>query len=521
MKNLINKIKALINRVDTGTWHSLLVLASFQVILVVLLLATSAGLTSLRQAHEETSRLIRDNQIKSLLISRMHESIRERMWRVYQMIDQHDDPFEIEQSWEKFSHLAGDFVRAREELLRFSLSETELIMLEEHRPLVNKTQEAMHRVIDFVRQNDINNARYWVRLARETAEQVLRDLNAMHATQEDTVQRQISKTTLESFSQSQRQVLIMDGLAVLFCLAVITFVIYRIMTREDALSQALNDLRVSNELLESRVAERTADLVAARDTALEASHTKSRFLANMSHELRTPLNAIIGYSDMIKEEIEDLSSKEILCDITKINSAGKNLLELINDILDISKIEAGKMDIKLHNFPLKPLINEVMDTVRPMISKNRNTLRLHYETDAEEMYADQMRVRQVLLNLLSNASKFTQHGTICLEVQQRSVNNRTWITFRIIDTGIGISKEQQIKLFKPFSQVDSSSTRKQGGTGLGLVISLKFCQMMGGNIYIQSDLGKGCTCTVELPLQVEQIVDLTDDIMGESTPLID
>jgi signal transduction histidine kinase len=237
----------------------------------------------------------------------------------------------------------------------------------------------------------------------------------------------------------------------------------------------------------------------------------------MSHELRTPLNAIIGYSDMIKEEIEDLSAKEILCDITKINSAGKNLLELINDILDISKIEAGKMDIKLHNFPLKPLINEVMDTVRPMISKNRNTLRLHYETDAEEMYADQMRVRQVLLNLLSNASKFTQHGTICLEVQQRLVNDRTWITFRIIDTGIGISKEQQIKLFKPFSQVDASSTRKQGGTGLGLVISLKFCQMMGGNIYIQSDLGKGCTCTVELPLLVEQIVDLTDDILGEST----
>jgi len=516
MKNLFNQIKALVYRVDTGTWHSLLVLASFQVILVVLLLATSAGLTSLRQAHDETSRLIRDNQIKSLLISKMHESIRERMWRVYQMIDQHDDPFEIERSWEIFTHFAGEFVSARERFLNFPLSEQEFIMMEEHRPLLNKTQEAMNRVIEFVRQGDIENARYWVRLARETAENVLRDLSTMHATQEDAVRQQVSKTTLESFSQSQRQVLIMDGLAVLFCLAVITFVIYRIMTREDALNQALSDLRESNELLESRVAERTADLVSARDTALEASHTKSRFLANMSHELRTPLNAIIGYSDMIKEEIEDLSAKEILCDITKINSAGKNLLELINDILDISKIEAGKMDIKLHNFPLRPLINEVMDTVRPMISKNRNTLRLHYETDADEMYADQMRVRQVLLNLLSNASKFTQHGTICLEVQQRLVNDRTWITFRIVDTGIGISKEQQIKLFKPFSQVDSSSTRKQGGTGLGLVISLKFCQMMGGNIYIQSDLGKGCTCTVELPLQVEQIVDLTDDILGES-----
>lgn len=516
MKKLFSKIKGLINRVDTGTWHSLLVLASFQVILVVLMLATSAGLTSLRQAHDETSRLTRDNQIKSLLISKMHESIRERMWRVYQIIDQHDDPFEVERAWEQFSYFAGDFVRARDELVKMPLSEQELMTITDHRPLLDKTQEAMNRVIELVRQGDIDGARYWVRLARETAEQVLRDLATMRVTQEDSVQRQISKTTLESFSQSQRQVLIMDGLAVLFCLAVITFVIYRIMTREDALNQALKDLRDSNELLESRVAERTADLVSARDTALEASHTKSRFLANMSHELRTPLNAIIGYSDMIKEEIEDLTPKEILCDITKINSAGKNLLELINDILDISKIEAGKMDIRLHSFPLKPLINEIMDTVRPMVSKNRNTLRLHYETDAEEMFADQMRVRQVLLNLLSNASKFTQHGTICLEVQQRLVNDRTWMTFRIIDTGIGISKEQQIKLFKPFSQVDSSSTRKQGGTGLGLVISLKFCQMMGGNIYIQSDLGKGCTCTVELPLQVEQIIDLTEDIMGES-----
>jgi signal transduction histidine kinase len=517
MNNLFRKIKVLVKRVDTGTWHSLLVLASFQVILVVLMLATSAGLTSLRQAHEETSRLIRDNQIKSLLISKMHESIRERMWRVYQAIDQHDDPFEIEQSWEKFSYLAGEFIRAREEFLQFPLSENELLMIEEHRPLINKTQEAMQRVIDFVRQNDVENARYWVKLARETAENVLRDLNIMHATQEDTVQRQVSKTTLESFSQSQRRVLIMDGLAVLFCLAVITFVIYRIMTREEALSQALNSLKESNELLESRVADRTADLVSARDTALEASHTKSRFLANMSHELRTPLNAIIGYSDMIKEEIEELTSQEILCDISKINSAGKTLLELINDILDISKIEAGKMEIRLHNFPLKPLVNEVMDTVRPMVSKNRNTLRLHYETDAEEMFADQMRVRQILLNLLSNASKFTQHGTICLEVQQHIINDRKRITFRIIDTGIGISKEQQIKLFKPFSQVDASSTRKQGGTGLGLVISLKFCQMMGGNISIQSELGKGCVCTVDLPLQVEQLVDLTDNLMGEST----
>jgi signal transduction histidine kinase len=517
MKKIFNKIKELINHVDTGTWHSLLVLASFQVILVVLLLATSAGLTSLRQAHEETSRLVSQNQIRSSLITKMHDSIRERLWRVYQMIDQHDDPFEIELSWEKFTQFSGEFVSAREQLLNFPLSEQELIMLEEHRPLLNKTQEAMHRVIEFVREGNIEQARYWVRLARETAENVLRDLSTMRSTQEDVVRRQVSKTTLESFSQSQRQVLIMDGLAVLFCLCVITFVIYRIMTREDALNQALSDLRESNELLESRVADRTADLVSARDTALEASHTKSRFLANMSHELRTPLNAIIGYSDMLKDEIEDLNPEEILCDISKINSAGKNLLELINDILDISKIEAGKMDIKLHNFPLRPLINEVMDTVRPMISKNRNTLRLHFETDIEEMYADQMRVRQVLLNLLSNASKFTQHGTICLEVQQRLVNDRTWITFRIIDTGIGISKEQQIKLFKPFSQVDSSSTRKQGGTGLGLVISLKFCQMMGGNIYIQSDLGKGCTCTIELPLQVEQIIDLTDDILGDST----
>jgi len=516
MKKLFRKITLLVNRVDTGTWHSLLVLASFQVILVVLLLATSAGLTSLRQAHEETSRLIRDNQIKSLLISKMHESIRERMWRVYQMIDQHDDPFEVERSWEQFSLQAGDFILAREQLLTFPLSENELFMLEEHRPLLNKTQEAMNRVIEFVRNSDVDGARYWVRLARETAENVLRDLSTMHATQEDTVNRQVSKTTYESFSQSQRQVLIMDGLAVLFCLVVITFVIYRIMAREKALSQALNSLKESNELLESRVAERTADLVSARDTALEASQTKSRFLANMSHELRTPLNAIIGYSDMLKEEINDLCPEEILCDISKINCAGKNLLELINDILDISKIEAGKMEISLCNFPLKPLINEVMDTVRPMVSKNRNTLRLHYETDAQEMYADQMRVRQVLLNLLSNASKFTQHGTICLEVQQRTVNHRAWITFQIIDTGVGISKEQQVKLFKPFSQVDASSTRKQGGTGLGLVISLKFCQMMGGNIYIQSDLGKGCTCTVDLPLHVEKVVDLTDDILGES-----
>jgi two-component system, NtrC family, sensor kinase len=233
-----------------------------------------------------------------------------------------------------------------------------------------------------------------------------------------------------------------------------------------------------------------------------ASQHKSQFVANMSHELRTPLNAIIGYSEMLEEEAQDLGQEGFLPDLKNINVAGKHLLGLINEILDLSKIEAGKMELFLENFDVSTLVRDVVATVQPLVEKNANTLQAHCASDLVPMHADLTKVRQALFNLLSNACKFTKQGTITLEATQETRNANPWIRFRVIDTGIGMTPEQVAKLFQAFSQADASTTRQYGGTGLGLAISRKFCQMMGGDITVESALGEGSTFTIQLPAEV-------------------
>jgi signal transduction histidine kinase/DNA-binding response OmpR family regulator len=249
----------------------------------------------------------------------------------------------------------------------------------------------------------------------------------------------------------------------------------------------------------SRLRKTNGELALARDQALEANRAKSTFLANMSHELRTPLNAIIGYSEMLEEEAQDLEAEQFTNDLRKIHSAGKHLLTLINDVLDLSKIEAGKVDLFLETFALPTLIQEVATTVQPLIEKNHNTLAVGCPADLGTMYADLTRVRQCLFNLLSNAAKFTENGTIRLETDRATEAGKEWVRFRVHDSGIGMTAEQQAKLFQAFTQADASTTRKYGGTGLGLAISRRFCQMMGGDIAVASELGKGSLFTIRLP----------------------
>ena len=233
-----------------------------------------------------------------------------------------------------------------------------------------------------------------------------------------------------------------------------------------------------------------------------ASRHKSEFLANMSHELRTPLNPLIGYSEMLQEEAEDLGQQTFIPDLQKIHGAGKHLMSLINNVLDLSKIEAGKMDLYLENFQIAPMTQDVVTTIKPLVEKNANTLQVHCALDLDAMRADLTKVRQMLFNLLSNACKFTQRGTITLRVNRARGDGGDWINFRISDTGIGMSPEQTSKLFQSFTQADTSTTRKYGGTGLGLAISQKFSQMMGGDIMVESAPGQGSTFTARVPAEV-------------------
>ena len=235
----------------------------------------------------------------------------------------------------------------------------------------------------------------------------------------------------------------------------------------------------------------------------EASQHKSQFLANMSHELRTPLNAIIGVTEMLREDAESLNQD--LEPLDRVLGAGQHLLALINDILDLSKIEAGRMELHLETFPLAPVIQDVAKTIEPMATKNGNRIVIECPADLGTMHADQTRFRQSLLNLASNANKFTEKGTITIAARQGQESGRDWITLTVADTGIGMTQEQIGKLFQEFSQASSRTASKYGGTGLGLAISRHFCRMMDGDITVESEPGKGSKFMIRLPRIVQGI----------------
>ncbi|NJO40573.1 MAG: HAMP domain-containing protein [Cyanobacteria bacterium CRU_2_1] len=311
------------------------------------------------------------------------------------------------------------------------------------------------------------------------------------------------------------------------------------------LAIVINEMLKTLEQYEGDRQKAAASLQKAKEAAEAANVAKSQFLANISHELRTPLNAIIGYSEMLAEEAQDLGEVVFVQDLRKIQMAGQHLLGLINDILDLSKIEAGRMTCDPEPFSMSVLIQEITTTIQPLLSKNNNTLSIHCPSSIGTMYADPTKVRQCLLNLLSNACKFTEQGTVTVVVErtekwgneeikgwedeayamtklekQKNLDASesahpltlpsphppiTWIIFKVSDTGIGMTSEQVEKLFQPFTQADPSTTRKYGGTGLGLAITKKLCQLMGGDIAVESAIGQGTTFIIRLPITIAEI----------------
>jgi signal transduction histidine kinase len=277
------------------------------------------------------------------------------------------------------------------------------------------------------------------------------------------------------------------------------------------MAEEITDLikKLQSEIFEHKKTEKNLkkhqhDLSLARDQAFAASRAKSVFLANMSHELRTPLNAIIGYSEMFFEDPSLNVNQQQLDDLTKIKSSGQHLLSIINDILDLSKIEAGKLELNLDHFDLETFINETVSTLQPSAAKNSNTLTVDHPPGIGTIYNDANKLRQCLLNVLDNACKFTNNGKINLYVEAQSRNEVEWIQFVVSDTGIGIGEDQTGNLFSEFTQADSSTTKSYESTGLGLALSQRFCELMGGYITFTSELGKGSEFSISIPKRAKR-----------------
>jgi signal transduction histidine kinase len=279
------------------------------------------------------------------------------------------------------------------------------------------------------------------------------------------------------------------------------------LSREELMAeiqQKNRDLERHSAELEATVAQRTVELKQAMEAAKAANRAKSGFLANMSHELRTPLNAIIGYSEMLIEDAEDEGNEDAAGDLKKIHSAGTHLLSLISDVLDLAKIEAGKTSIYLETFEVPRMVDDVVSTIDTLVKKNGNRLKVEVDEAIGEMRADITKVRQALFNLLSNAAKFTHEGVVGLVVQGEQEDGVDWIRMSVSDSGIGIPPEKIDQVFDEFSQADETTTRDYGGTGLGLPISRRFCQMMGGDITVESAVGEGSTFMIRLPLEAAE-----------------
>lgn len=270
--------------------------------------------------------------------------------------------------------------------------------------------------------------------------------------------------------------------------------------RTQALRQAVAELNRSKSGLEELVDERTKALAEARDQALRANAMKSVFLATMSHELRTPLTAIIGYSDMIVEDATDpQGAVMVVADAQKIAAAGKHLLNVINDVLDLSKIEAGKCDIHWHETNILTVVTSVISSLAPLARKNRNRIVVEPFMEQATLHTDDTRFKQILFNLVSNANKFTANGMITLRVTWEKSAGRDFVVITVMDTGIGMSEDQLSRIFDAFVQADQSTTRKYGGTGLGLTISRRLCELLGGSISVESKLNVGSVFSLRLP----------------------
>ena len=476
--------------------HSKKIAVSFVIVLGLSLAMIVFDLSRMKVMQSKLDVITKEHSEKSSLMMIIRHGIYDRQVSLRNIMLM-DDTFEQDEEKTRFSRHAVDIVQARYKFSKMQLSEDERKVLEEINKTMALAYAAQIQVIDasiygdkIITKKELNKAFKTQKIFIEKVEKMVM------------LQKQASKKAVmdaeQSYREAQSSVYILGGSSLLFGLFVAIFIIRLTESQARDVKNAIVEIEESHQLLEERVHQRTKELSEARDEALVSNKTKDEFLATMSHELRTPLNIILGYSELLADVAEDEGNRNFIPDLNKIENAGQQLLTLINSLLDISKVEDGKLEMHAIDFDVEALIKDIEASTKPLVLENNNVFKVKCMPGIGMMYSDNFRIRQILLNLISNAAKFTKEGTITLDVSKDIKSEE--ITFEVKDTGIGISEKYIDDIFGKFTQQDSSTTRKYGGSGLGLSISKKFSNKLNGDIVVSSEERKGSVFTLTLPI---------------------
>lgn len=457
--------------------------AMFSIVSLLTLAVLTWGLDSI---YDNLDTVVKTHMQKMRIVVDMRDAARARTMRLANMLI-YTDPFAQDEEYLQFLENGGLFVEARTQLVEGPLSALERAILSQQGAYSGQAVPLQHQVVDLIRAGDMDIAKgLLAHNAIPLQERVISQLTNLYSYQEKALEDAIRQTE-HTYQTAQRWIVFSSIVAGL----VGTFVVMLVVRRN-------RDNNRERDVNLASLEQANFDLNAAKIQAEKANATKSLFLANMSHELRTPLNAILGYSEMLIDEFTTSPiHSQFKVDCEKIHSSGTHLLSLINELLDLAKIEAGKMEVSVARFDLKKALDSIHTTIKPLLNQNNNILRVDYTSAVTSMVSDPTKFKQILINLLSNASKFTTEDTIELRFSTSNVNNTKWYRFEVKDNGIGIPVDKLDKIFDAFEQ--AGTTEKYGGTGLGLAITKRFCQLLSGTIHVRSQPGRGTVCVVDLP----------------------